>query len=265
MRVAALYDIHGNLPALEAVLDEPDRLAADVILVGGDFVMGPMPQETLQRLRALGNLARFIHGNTEREILKAHDGSLPESAPWASRARWVAEQLSHDELSFISGLPETLTFDIAGVGPALFCHGSPRSDEDIITRATPEERLREMLQGVRARVVVCGHTHMQFDRIVDDIRVVNAGSVGMPYEEEHGAFWALFGPVVALKRTFYDAEEAMRRMVATRFPDIENFARDRMVNRPRPNDAIALFEKIADDRASGAKLGDPSAERRRRG
>lgn len=264
MRIAALYDIHGNLPALEAVLAEVGALAPDAILVGGDFVMGPMPSETLSRLRALGERVQFIHGNTEREILKAHDGTLPDSVPWASRARWVAEQLSRTDLSFLSRLPDTLTFEIPAFGTTLFCHGSPRSDEEIITRATPEARLREMLKGVQARVVVCGHTHMQFDRSIDGIRVVNAGSVGMPYEDTHGAFWALLGPTVELRATFYDANKAMKRIVATRFPDIKNFARERMVNLPRPDEAVALFEKMAEERAEAA--GDRRvAERRRPG
>ena len=265
MRVAALYDIHGNLPALEAVLAEVEALAPDVILVGGDFVMGPMPNETLKRLQALGDRAEFIHGNTEREILKAHEGILADGVPWASRARWVAEQLSQTELSFLSRLPATLMFDIPAVGATLFCHGSPRSDEEIITRATPEARLRDILEGVRARVVVCGHTHMQFDRCVDGIRVVNAGSVGMPYEDRHGAFWALLGPTVELRSTLYDADEAMKRIVATRFPDVENFARERMVNPPRPDEAVALFEKMAEERAAAAGDGNRGTERRRRG
>ncbi len=262
MRIAALYDIHGSLPALEAVLAEVETLAPDVILVGGDFVMGPMPGETLKRLQALGRRAQFIHGNAEREILKARDGTLSETVPWASRTRWVAEQLSQTELSFLSRLPATLTFDIQGLGATLFCHGSPRSDEEIITRATTEARLRDMLEGVRARVVVCGHTHMQFDRSVDGVRVVNAGSVGIPYEETHGAFWALFGPTVELRSTFYDAEIAMQRIVATRFPDIETFARERMVSPPRPDEVVALFERMAEERAAAAGSGDSPTERR---
>lgn len=253
MRVAALYDIHGNLPALEAVLEDLARAAPDVVVVGGDFVLGPMPQETVQRLQALGARARFIGGNTEREILKAHAGTVPETVPWASRVRWAADQLALAQLSFLATLPDTLTVEIEGLGATLFCHGSPRSDEEILTRATSEGRLRDALDGVQARVVVCGHTHMQFDRSLDGIRVINAGSVGMPYEEEPGAYWALLGPAIELRRTVYDPEAAMKRILATRFPKIEEFVLARMAHPPRPADAVELFEKMAAERLAAAR------------
>jgi putative phosphoesterase len=189
VRVAALYDIHGNLAALDAVLAEVD---ADVIVVGGDIVMGPSPSETLERLRALPGDVRFIRGNADREVYEDKPGLAPHEAFEYARSR-----LSDEQLEFLRGLPVTLSID-----RVLFCHATPRNDEEIFTKISPEERWREALADVDADVVVCGHTHVQFDRRIGDIRLVNAGSVGMPYEHEPGAYWALLdGTDVELRHT----------------------------------------------------------------
>ena len=189
MRVAALYDIHGNLTALDAVLAEVD---ADVIVIGGDTVMGPMPSETLERLRGLDGDVRFIRGNADREVYEDKPGLAPHEAFEYARSRLSAEQIE-----FLRGLPLTLS-----IGRVLFCHATPRNDEEIFTKISPDERWREALAGVDADVVVCGHTHVQFDRRIGDIRLVNAGSVGMPYEHEPGAYWALLdGTDVELRHT----------------------------------------------------------------
>jgi putative phosphoesterase len=190
-RIAALYDIHGNLPALDAVLAEVD---ADVVVVGGDFVAGPWPAETYQRLRALDGDVRFIRGNADREVVQEGPGRAPPELMDFVRAR-----LPDDAFSFLGSLPLTET-----IGRVLFCHATPRSDEELLTRISPEESWREALGGVDADVVVCGHTHIQFDRHIGDIRLVNAGSVGMPYEHEPGAYWALLERNgVELRRTQY--------------------------------------------------------------
>ena len=177
-RVAALYDIHANLPALDAVLADAEE--ADLVVVGGDFSHGPLPAETVDRLRGLGDRVRFIRGNADREVAR------PDA--------WQREPLGEERLAFLAGLPETVTIEIDGLGSVLFCHGSPRSDEEILTAVTPEDRLARILADVAEPVVVCGHTHHQFDRTAHGIRVVNAGSVGMPYEGRPGAFWAMLGP-----------------------------------------------------------------------
>ena len=191
MRVAALYDIHGNLPALDAVLAEVD---ADVILIGGDFVLGPWPAETYERLRSLGGDVRFIRGNADREPVDEKPGRAP-----AELTEFVRERLPEDAFAFLRLLPLTET-----IGPVLFCHATPRNDEEIFTRISPDERWAEALAGVDADVVVCGHTHIQFDRRIGDVRLVNAGSVGMPYEDEPGAYWALIdGTEIEFKRTEY--------------------------------------------------------------
>lgn len=197
LRVAALYDIHGNLPALEAVLAEVD---ADVILVGGDFVMGPWPAETLEWLRGLDGDVRFIRGNADREVADRDGTGL---AP-KEFMEFVRERLSDDQVAFLSDLPLAERIDVDGLGRVLFCHATPRNDEEILTRITPHEEWAEVLAEADADLVVCGHTHVQFERRIADTRLVNAGSVGMPYENERGAYWVLLGPEVQFRRTEYE-------------------------------------------------------------
>jgi putative phosphoesterase len=198
MRVAALYDIHGNPPALDAVLaDVPEDV--DLIIAGGDFLGGPRPSETLERLRGLGHRVRFIRGNVERELVDP-DPPRPAGPPPGALDEQRAK-LTEEQIAFAYGLPAQLELEIEGLGTVLFCHATPRNDVEIVTPASAEARLREVLAGVKAEVVVAGHTHMQDDRLVDGIRFVNAGSVGMPYEEAPGAYWALLGPQVELRRT----------------------------------------------------------------
>jgi putative phosphoesterase len=197
LNVAALFDIHGNLPALDAVL--ADVAGADVILVGGDFVAGPWPAETLERLRGLDGDVRFIRGNADREVVEEDTVGL---AP-PEIMEFVRVRLSQDQLSFLSDLPLVERIDVDGLGRVLFCHATPRNDEEIFTRISPEEEWAEALADADADVVVCGHTHIQFDKRIGDIRLVNAGSIGMPYEDEPGAYWAMLGPDLEFRRTEY--------------------------------------------------------------
>jgi len=236
IRVAALYDVHGNLPALDAVLAEVE---ADLILVGGDFVAGPWPAETLERLRGLGERARFIRGNADRELIQV-SGSEPQARKGGSPPGvidWIRGRLSQQQLGFLHSLPLTETVDVDGLGRVLFCHATPRSDDELLTRISPEERWQAALEGVDADVVVCGHTHMQFDRRVGDIRLVNAGSVGMPYEREPGAYWALFGPDVDLRRTEHEAGD----IEASGWPEEWPVA--------TPGEATEFFERVSLERA----------------
>jgi putative phosphoesterase len=197
MRVAALYDVHGNLPGLEAVLAEvPDGAT---IVIGGDVAAGPFPGETLERLRALGDRVRWLRGNADRELTPGEAGRAP-----ANVLEWVRGRLTEEQIAFLHDLPPTLTLEVEGLGRVLFCHATPQNDEDVFTELTPAERVAPVLAGVEADVVVCGHTHMQFDREVEGVRVVNAGSVGMSYEDEPGACWALLGPGVEHRRTPFE-------------------------------------------------------------
>lgn len=211
MRVAALYDVHGNVHALEAVLADVDAAGIDAIVLGGDLLAGPWPVETNAMLEALDH-AVWIRGNADREL--AGDGGR---AP-AELVGWVRSKLDQPVLDRLSGLPLTVTFDVDGLGPVLFCHATPRNDTEIRTAVSPDERWLEVLDGVDEPTVVCGHTHVQFDRTIGSTRVVNAGSVGMPYEDEPGAYWALLGPNVELRRTEYDVPATLAAIEAVGLP-----------------------------------------------
>ena len=231
--VAALYDVHGNLPALEAVLAE----VGDAQLVfGGDMAAGPLPAETLDRIMALDALV--IRGNADRELLSdpLPSGGLIDD--------WVGAQLDDRHREFIAGLPEQVTVDVERVGSVLFCHGSPRSDEEMILKTTPDDWLREMLDGVEADIVVCGHTHMQFDRRVDRWRVVNAGSVGLAYGGP-GAHWLAIGPDVEHRRTAYDNEAFADRVKTLEWSIAERFAEENIRNFPSEEEVLEFFEKVA--------------------
>lgn len=229
MRVAALYDVHGNLPALEAVLAEVAALGVDAVVCGGDVVWGAQPVECLASLREAGAL--FIRGNADREVA---EGS-------SEADRWCAAQLGQEACRFLAGLPTAVELDVDGLGATLFCHGSPRSDEEILTRATPDGAVGEALAGVPAGVVVCGHTHVQFDRLVGGVRLVNAGSIGLPYEGDADARWARLGPTVELRRTAYDVERGAVAAEASGFPQREMIAR-KLRTPSSAEEATAFFE-----------------------
>ena len=201
MRVAALYDVHGNLPALDAVLADVPGDA--VILLGGDIASGLFPRETLERLRGLGDRVVWIRGNADRELRPGEDAGEPEEI-----VGWVRAQLDDEWIAFLSALPPSVTLDVDGVGRVLFVHATPRNDLDIFTERTPEERVASSFAGVEADLVVCGHTHTQFDRAIAGLRVVNAGSVGMAYEDSPGAYWLLVGPGVEYRRSGFEPRES---------------------------------------------------------
>ncbi len=249
MSVAVISDVHGNLPALEAVLREVDEVGADLVVVGGDVAAGPMPRETLERLLALGDRVRCVRGNADRELVACFDGEasdLPENARRV--VAWCAAQLERSHRDFLASFPERLVVEVAGLGPVLCCHASPRNDTDVFTVRSADDRLRELFAGVEQRVVTCGHTHMQFERTLDGIRIVNVGSVGMPYSEP-GAYWALLGPGVSLRRTGYDLEAAAAVVRATGFPQAAQFADRNVLRPPTADEAIEVFERLAGRRS----------------
>jgi predicted phosphodiesterase len=253
-RVAALYDIHGNLPALEAVLAEVDALAPELVVVGGDVAAGPMPAQTLDRLMALGDRARFLRGNADREVVEAFDQGRPSTAfsDVAARATtWTAQHIAPEHRDFLASFEESVSLDLAGLGPTLFCHGSPRSDEEIIAAVTPEERLTRILGDTAEDVVVCGHTHHQFDRRAAGKRVVNAGSVGMPYEGRPGAFWLLIDGEVQLRRTDYDVEAAIAAMRESGFRDVDEHVRESLLEPVGAEEVAEFFERVGRERDEG--------------
>lgn len=253
MRVAALYDIHGNLPALEAVVEDIRQANVDRIVVGGDVVPGPMPRETLRCLLDLGLPAEFIYGNGELAILAqmaaARSGSVTywgttsHARPSESIVevfRWTAAQLQPEFEHVLASWPKTVQLEIDGLGQVLFCHGTPRSETECFTRLTAEERLIPLLEPLNVSVVVCGHTHMQFDRKVGSTRVVNAGSVGAPFGEP-GAYWLLLGSDIQLRRTPYDLTHAAERIQATTYPQAQEFANQSVLRPPSEEKMLQVF------------------------
>jgi len=248
MRVAAIYDIHGNLPALEAVLQDIRRAGVDHVVVGGDVLPGPMPRETLTCLLDLDIPVQFIHGNGDREVLAQMIGTETDwfrTAPeqWREPVRWTAQQLRIEHQQLLAGWPATCRVEIHGLGKVLFCHATPRNDTEIFTCLTPEEALLPIFEGFDSPVVVCGHTHMQFDRTIGRTRVVNAGSVGMPFQEP-GAYWLLFGPDVQLRRTPYDLEKAAERIRDTHYPQAQEFAARNVLQPPSEEDTLKAFTRV---------------------
>jgi predicted phosphodiesterase len=249
MRVAALYDIHGNLPALRAVLADAARADVDAIIVGGDVAAGPLPAKTIDRLIALGERARFVRGNADREVVDAYDQGArdpnAETDPARRAAAFTASRISPHQRDFLASFAPTVALEIAGLGATLFCHGSPRSDTEVVTAITPDERLRNILGGVDEPTVVCGHTHRQFDRQIDGWRLVNAGSVGMPYEGRAGAYWAVLGPEVELRRTDYDLDAALAELRAGGFADLDEMVRESLIDPLDPAEVAEFFERQA--------------------
>ena len=244
MRVAAIYDIHGNLPALEAVLQEIRAAGADLIVVGGDVLPGPMPIETLSGLLKLETPIQFIRGNGEASVLAqlagTESGTLPEQAREATR--WTAQQLRPEHQRVIASWPATFRLAVRGLGEVLFCHATPRNDTEIFTRLTAEERLLPVFDGISVPLVICGHTHMQFDRMVGTIRVVNAGSVGMPFGLT-GADWLLLGPDVELRHTAFDLAQAAERIRKTEYPQAEDFAARNVLQAPSEEEMLKVFTR----------------------
>ncbi len=244
MRVAAIYDIHGNLPALDAVLEEIRATGVDRIVVGGDVLPGPMPLEALTRLFDLTIPIQFIQGNGEVAVLAALAGADAYALPERARQviRWTAQQLSPEHEQMLRGWPKTIRLKVRGFGEILFCHATPRNENECFTRSTPEEVLLPVFEGLNVDVVVCGHTHMQFDRMIGKTRVVNAGSVGMPFGKA-GADWLLLGPDVELRHTNYDLMQAAERIRETKYPQADEFAARNVLQPPSGEEMLKVFTR----------------------
>ncbi|MDQ3733892.1 MAG: metallophosphatase family protein [Actinomycetota bacterium] len=242
MSTVVLSDIHGVLPALEAVLAEPDVAAAELIVLTGDIAAGPMPVETLDRLVGLGERVLWVRGNADRELVALAGGgttSIPDPiAPWA------AAQLRPDQVELLAGLPHPVIRSVEGFGDVVFCHGTPRDDEEVVLVDTRMQRWREALSTVDDSVstVVCGHTHMPFARLVFGRLVVNPGSVGMPYGRA-GAHWALLEDgAVQLRRTSFDDDAACAEIEArSGYRDAAKWADFFIRSRGTDEEALALF------------------------
>ena len=252
MRVAALHDVHGNLPALEAVLAEVAAIDVDRIVCGGDVVAGPYPRECLERLLGFG--AAFVRGNADHESPRAPAGL------WD----WVAARLDPVSLDFLEQLPQSVA-----LGGVRYCHGSPRDEDEILTRISPDERFGAALAGVEERLVVGGHTHVQYVRevgwgdspgdspppraltpgtvpgTVPRWLFANAGSVGMPYEGRPGAFWALVeGEAVEHRHTPYAVDAACAAIRGSGYPLADDLC-SLLLDPKDPDEVSAYFESIA--------------------
>ena len=230
MRVAALYDVHGNAPALEAVLDEIDSEGIEQVVFGGDIVAGPLPLETLALVRS--REAAFVRGNADR-LLESPESSAEED----EGRRWIVQQLDRDEIAWLTNLPfSTVIEDV------LYVHATPKDDESVITELTTERRLAELLDDVEQDLVVGGHTHMQLERRAGSTGFVNAGSVGRPYEAEPGAYWAVISEgKVDFRRTEYDLERAAAAIRASGHPMAEELAVENVLTVPTREEALAVF------------------------
>lgn len=243
-RVAVLADVHCVLPALQAVLDEEDVRSADRIVLAGDVTVGPQPEQTIDRLRELGDRAVWVSGNCERVTVELAMGTR---TPSDNIAAWGAARLRPDQVDFLASLPNTATLTIRGLGEVLFCHATPRDDEEFVLVDSGIGRWNEVLEGMPETVstVVCGHTHMPFMRLVDRTVIVNPGSVGMPYGTA-GAHWALLGgsdgPAIQLRRTLYDAREAEHAIrAACDFPGIDEWITDYVRQQASDVEALEAF------------------------
>jgi len=243
MAIAVLSDIHGVLPALDAVLAEPDVAAAELIVLTGDIAAGPQPAQVLDRLTGLGERAVWVRGNAERELVDlARDPGL--AAPFPID-RYAAGQLRPEHVALLADLPHPVTLPVDGFGQVLFCHGTPRDDDEVVLVDTRMAKWTEVLADVPDDVttIVCGHTHMPFVRLVDRRLVVNAGSVGMPYGQA-GAQWAHLADdgAVSVRTTAYDIEAARAAIRATcTYDGVDEWTDEYLYSRNSDVEALAAF------------------------
>ncbi len=244
MRIAALYDIHGNLPALEAVLAAVRAADVDAIVIGGDVVPGPMPSECLALVQQLDLPVHYLFGNGETAVLTEAAGGVSKTpANFREIVQWSAAQVCPKYESWLKRWPATMQISVDGLGNVLFCHATPRDDSEVFTEHTPTEVLRPIMELPGVDVVVCGHTHMAFDRMVGRVRVVNAGSVGMPFGEL-GAHWVLLGPDVEFRRTEYDLADAAARIRQSAYPQGDFFAAEHVLRRPGAEEMLANLSAV---------------------
>jgi len=234
VRVAAISDIHGNLPALEAVLAEIEREDVDAIVVVGDTISGPWAAECLDLVAD----ALHVRGNADREVIERSDLYGP-------LAQWSADRLGEERLRAAASWPLTRELDVEGLGRVLVCHSTQVSEDPIYTRITPEEQVLDLFSGADVDVILCGHTHMQYDRTLSSgLRIVNPGSVGMPYEGRRGAFWAVLGPDVELRHTEYDVDATVEATLDTGAPGVQELLNKYLLEPPDPVATTEYFESF---------------------
>jgi putative phosphoesterase len=256
VRVAVLADIHGNLPALEAVLRDVDAAGADAIVLAGDMTVGPLQAETLDLLNSLGEKVIWVRGNCERAVVEVFDGSYrPTGAPHEPGVIWAGQQLTRAQRDRLASLPMTVSLQVDGLGAVLFCHATARDDEEIVLVDSPVEWFDEGFADVEEQTLVCGHTHMPFDRLAAGRRVINPGSVGMPYGPPGAvAHWALLGPDVTLRRSACDLGQAAERLRAAPGPAPPTSSSRTCYTDPRATPRRLLCSPTGPDDAARADL-----------
>jgi len=245
MRVASLYDIHGNLPALEAVIADLRRERVDRVVVGGDVLPGPLATECLDLLTSLNIPTEFIRGNGDRAVIDMMRGQNPTSVPeqaWPM-IQWNADHLNETQQRILESWPPTMRMNVDGIGEVLFCHATPQSDRPIFTRRTAEAKLLPLFAAIDADLVVCGHTHMQYDRNVGSLRIVNSGSVGMPFGKP-GAYWLLLDNGVNLRCTEYDLAAAAERITGSGYPKADEFAARNVLDPPSEDAMLDAYAGV---------------------
>jgi putative phosphoesterase len=221
-KVAAIYDIHGNVVALEAVLNEIHNRDVDIIVVGGDLAWGPNPFQVMDKLMSINENICFIRGNADREVAFKYGLDEGLEPAIAEINMWCADQLLEEHINFLKKLPISISLQLEKFGEILFVHGSPRSDEESIRIDTPDSEVIEMIKDVSPEIIVCGHTHVQFDRVAQRKRIINPGSVGLPSKAK-GACWAIIGEDVEFIETQYDIDKAANFIRESGVPYAEEF------------------------------------------
>jgi putative phosphoesterase len=242
-RVALLADVHGNAPALAAVLREVATEGVDLLVHAGDLTWGPLVEETLALIHRYDGRVAFVRGNSERAVLELADDTRAGEDEPTPREIWMLEHHDAAAIAFLRSFSENVVVDVAELGTVRICHGSPRGDTECVTVETPEARVREFMAGIDEAIVATAHTHVQFDRCVGGVRSLNPGSVGLPYEGRPGAFWALLGPDIELRRTEYDLAETIAAYRATDDPALEPMI-ELLEQPPTPTELIAHAEKL---------------------
>lgn len=239
-RVAVLSDVHANMPALDAVLAQVAACGVDLVVFNGDLLWGVEPELAAAAVRGLGDRALCVRGNGERFALGLATG---EREPRNARDVWISSRHTAPVAELVAAMPFSVRVEVLGLGAVRFCHGSPRSDHEVVTPATPPERFAELSAAVDEPTLVTGHTHMQFDRAVAGRRSVNPGSVGLPFH--HGgpgvAYWALLGPDVELRQTPYDPAESIARAERAGDPGAGTYA-SLLLTPPTPEEITSEVE-----------------------
>jgi len=226
VRTAVLYDVHGNLAALEAVLADVEAAGVDRFASGGDAALfGPEPAACVDRLRGLGAGLVAIRGNTDRYIAER---TRPSWSAWPEDgATWARDALGEERIAWLEHLPGTAVLEEHAT---LLVHATVSSDEDVILPDTPDEEAVRLLGRAGQPRVLYGHVHIQYRRRLGDVELINPGSVGLPFDGDRRAAWAILeADRVELRRTAYDVDAVVAAVANARPPGWEQTV-DRLRN-----------------------------------